>query len=497
MSKMSFWVVALVLVVGATAPPVLANGYSDIRLELAGQPADIFVTAGVEQDIPLIISYRMLDERGKVSDPNYGTWGLAAGTVASGVTVKASSSGDGQSPPKAAVYIGSALSYGDVGQTSGITMHISKSAPTGLAVIELYSFSDENESLTKLRFIGVVNVYIQSGNSHPPTAFRMATTSANVSANSNWATIDSPYTNGNPDAVVLVTHNWGYPCGQVAKGNEAVPAFTRSIAAASSRAGFARQRLVPPGQLATNEAGHQHCLLAPKLCLYNNHPLGVWYTGSKWAVFNQDGAPMPVGTSFNVMVAGDREEGGQIHLATSSDTVRETVYVYQEALNANPNALLFVTPSLTPPYPGYGGSLNHNLVVSYNGSKRWTDPSSGVSWPGMNDIMMMDGASVPNGAAFNTKAIGSGDDSTAFVHVVATSNMPNTMSNYSWITPAITDPNAVIIVTPRADTGALWMNHPIGVWYNGSRWAIFNEDISSMHVGNAYNVLVPRPPEVH
>jgi hypothetical protein len=82
----------------------------------------------------------------------------------------------------------------------------------------------------------------------------------------------------------------------------------------------------------------------------------------------------------------------------------------------------------------------------------------------MNDIMTLDSASVPTGMAFNTKAIGSGDDSTAFVHVVAASNMPSTTSNYSWITTAITDPNAVIIVTPRADTDPLWMNHHIAAW---------------------------------
>src|SRR4029077_8201833 len=174
---------------------------------------------------------------------------------------------------------------------------------------------------------------------------------------------------------------------------------------------------------------------------------------------------------------------GKIHLATRSNTVRETTYVNQEALNANPDALLFGTPNFNP-----GGSLNHNFAVSYNGSQTWINTfNNGVPDRGMNDITMMDGASVPKGTAFNTKAIGSGDDSTAFVHVVAASNMPSTTSNYSWITPAITDPNAVIIVTPRADTGALWMNHPVDVWYDGSRWAVFNEDISPMHAGNAYN----------
>lgn len=37
---------------------------------------------------------------------------------------------------------------------------------------------------------------------------------------------------------------------------------------------------------------------------FHNHPLGVWYdtSTSKWKIFNQDGAPMPTGRSFNVIV---------------------------------------------------------------------------------------------------------------------------------------------------------------------------------------------------
>jgi len=160
---------------------------------------------------------------------------------------------------------------------------------------------------------------------------------------------------------------------------------------------------------------------------------------------------------------------------------------------------LFVTPNWNPGQPvlGSGGYLNHNLAVGYNGSRIWFNSFTGGYNLGMNDILILDGASMPIDSAFNTKAIGSGDAGTAFVHVVAASNMPSTVSNYSWITPAITDANAIVIVTPRANSGPLWMNHPVGVWYDGSRWAIFNEDTSPMHLGNAYNVLVPRPPEIH
>jgi hypothetical protein len=69
----------------------------------------------------------------------------------------------------------------------------------------------------------------------------------------HYTWIDSPRTNGNACAVIVVTPNYN-----------------------------------PGGSGGT----------------YNNHPIGVWYdvlTG-KWAIFNQDGGAIPPGASFNVLV---------------------------------------------------------------------------------------------------------------------------------------------------------------------------------------------------
>lgn len=76
-------------------------------------------------------------------------------------------------------------------------------------------------------------------------------TPGNVSANSTY--LDSPLTNGNPDALVSVTQNWN-----------------------------------PGGDGGT----------------YNDHEIGVWYDSSreKWAIFNQDRADMTEGLAFNVIV---------------------------------------------------------------------------------------------------------------------------------------------------------------------------------------------------
>jgi hypothetical protein len=68
--------------------------------------------------------------------------------------------------------------------------------------------------------------------------------------------VDHPLTNGNPNAILFVTHNWN-PLGT--PSNE--------------------------GQ-------------------FNDHPIGVWYDEGpqRWAIFNEDEEAMSEGVAFNVDV---------------------------------------------------------------------------------------------------------------------------------------------------------------------------------------------------
>jgi hypothetical protein len=106
----------------------------------------------------------------------------------------------------------------------------------------------------------------QAAPTAPPRAANGATLEAvfihhatpeNTSANSTY--LDTPLTDGNPNAVLMVTHNWN-PGGGSGK--------------------------------------------------YNDHPIGVWYypDRGKWAIFNQDRAAMPVGADFNVAVLKEPTE---------------------------------------------------------------------------------------------------------------------------------------------------------------------------------------------
>ncbi len=92
------------------------------------------------------------------------------------------------------------------------------------------------------------------------TVFIHHATSDNIFPDEVQSTyIDNPATNENPDAVLFVAQNWN-----------------------------------PDGSAGT----------------YNNHPIGVYYYDrrGKWAIFNQDREPMPVGASFNVAVLEEPTE---------------------------------------------------------------------------------------------------------------------------------------------------------------------------------------------
>jgi O-glycosyl hydrolase len=247
-------------------------------------------------------------------------------------------------------------------------------------------------------------------------------TSSNIQG--HWTEIDDASTNDNPEAIVLVTPNWN-----------------------------------PPGQSG----------------IYLNHPIGVWYTGSRWAIFNQDFGSMPQGASFNVQIL-NAGRNAFVHTATSSNTQSNWTEIDHARTNNNPEAIVLVTPNWNP--HGQGGVyLNHPIGVWYTGS-RWA-------------IFNQDGAGIPQGASFNVQILNAGTD--AFVHRATTSNIDG---DYTWIDHARTNnnPEAIIFVTPNLSPpgmgGGVYLNHSIGVWYTGSRWAIFNQDIASMTQGPAFNVLI-------
>jgi len=243
-----------------------------------------------------------------------------------------------------------------------------------------------------------------------------------------WTSIDHPLTNNNPNAIVSITQSWN------------------------------------PGGVGG---------------VYNDHAVGVLYQDgiARWTIFNQDGAPMPDGASFNVS-APSLESDEFVHLADTVNTTAWATYVDHPLSNDNPHALLFVTQNWNP--GGAGGIFNdHSIGVWYSdGLSRWT-------------VANLDSAHIPVGASFNVSI--PAVDASTFVHSATAGNIT---LNWTTIDNPVTngDPDAIVHVTQNwnpSRVGGLYNDHTIGVWYDGAKWAIFNQDLTAMQEGAFFNVSIP------
>ncbi|HEX5441984.1 MAG TPA: hypothetical protein VFW76_13930 [Ktedonobacterales bacterium] len=124
-------------------------------------------------------------------------------------------------------------------------------------------------------------------------AYTHTATLSNSSGNSTY--LDDPGANFSPNAVIIATQN-----------------------------------LSPSGQ---------------SCCVFNNHPIGVWFTGSYWAVFNENNAPIPVGASFNVLVEPVSTFAIFTQRATSAYYID---YINNAWINNHPQRMVFVTPNWNP-----------------------------------------------------------------------------------------------------------------------------------------------------
>lgn len=131
-----------------------------------------------------------------------------------------------------------------------------------------------------------------------------------------WTLLNHPKLNNNPNAIVFVTQNW--------KGK------------------------------------------------YNPKPLGVWYTGSKWSVFNQDNSPIPIGTTFNVLVADNGFNSAigataQIQQANSANKQNQWGPYLMTSSTNDANATLFVTQNWNT-----NGPYNNHIPAVWYGGNSWT-----------------------------------------------------------------------------------------------------------------------------
>ena len=81
----------------------------------------------------------------------------------------------------------------------------------------------------------------------------------------------------------------------------------------------------------------------------------------------------------------------------------------------------------------------------------------------------------------------SGTNKTAFKHNTTAGNISGDYTSLSYDSPTSND---IIIITHNYSPNATYLNKAIGVFWTGSTWAIYNDDLSAMTAGLTFNVLV-------
>jgi hypothetical protein len=214
---------------------------------------------------------------------------------------------------------------------------------------------------------------------------------------------------------------------------------------------------------------------------YNFNETGVAYLSDDyWAVYNENTTDILGNMSFNVYIPADGENS-YTHNAektlriNTSKAPAPLLVLDHPLLNNRPEAMVFVTHNMN-----VFGNFQTDPVGVYYISTAWA-------------IYNLDGVNMTPDQAFNVYIAQEGDN--AFYHFATAEN---TGYNYTLIDhPDLNDnPNAILIVTRNLSPGGVPSGvlspYPVGVWYSVAygKWSIFNEDFSTMDIGNCFNVLI-------
>jgi hypothetical protein len=222
--------------------------------------------------------------------------------------------------------------------------------------------------------------------------------------------------------------------------------------------------------------------------VYNPRLVGVRYykPQRKWAIVNENGARIPRGAAFNVLIGGSATGGGSPRVITTTTTSRvgDGTLFSNPVSNGNPNALVLDTPDWNP--GGKGGTTSTSqTAVDYD--------TTSAHW----GVFDQNGTSAPLHSAYNVLIFRAPQAPVQHFAWTATSTYTTGDSSLIDYRPTNGQPADLLFVTPDPYRGrtcpclAVPSVPAIGVWYDAftGEWAVFNENESTMPAGETYEVL--------
>jgi hypothetical protein len=216
---------------------------------------------------------------------------------------------------------------------------------------------------------------------------------------------------------------------------------------------------------------------------YNDAPLGVQYSTAlkKWQIVDENGATIPVGANFNVLIP---ETVVRVNAGATNSFDDGTFFPLEKE---NAKAVLLETHVINP-LPSIGGVTNTNTLGFYmlpvSGTK--PAPPSDNAW-----YLYAENSAGPLATAYNVADVTKDGKAGTHYSFVFTTTASNIGGDGAVITNPATDgiPSAVLFVNHVYDTaGQNRFDHNVGVYYSGGQWLIFTEDQTTMPAGISFFV---------
>ena len=278
--------------------------------------------------------------------------------------------------------------------------------------------------------------------------------------NGHITTLDHPQLNGNPDAMVFVTANWG-----------------------------------------TGGVGMDYA---------NN--VGVWYNGSRWTIFNQNTKlPMPPGVTFNVMTVPVGTPGVFRHTVTAASKAANGFnngsQISHPSIDGKDGVILMATQCWTGTYNDNPIQIANSGGCGLGGTVTWTIANGSNKADGSD----YDKFPMPVGASFNIMVIENGrvpgfSTASAYIHVAKPETIIPAGRHISFLdNPALNGkPDAMVFVTPFWGRGTIctdgpYVLSPTSVRYDSPQdawkhkegyWSVYYGKGGIMPNGSKFNVVV-------
>jgi hypothetical protein len=227
---------------------------------------------------------------------------------------------------------------------------------------------------------------------------------------------------------------------------------------------------------------------------YLDDPVGVRYDPShrRWFIYDETGAPIPVGASFNILAAPCERV-----LATALNSLGNATFF--PLARDTPGALLFITHFLNPVTTYIGGvDYPHPSGIDYNSIsptapifKHWfvssedSTPAEATAW------FVFDSSPYKRVKNLTTFTISSDAGSNQIQ--LPTSRTSNTVTytttaGFSFTNSALNgNASAVVFITHFMNGNSY--NQVTGVYYNGTKWCIVAPSFGSAMDEEAFNVV--------